>query len=106
MDRHRTSLTDGIPDGSVAVLRQHQTLQLYNGLMCKSARSGRRTERLEFRIGGRPFGEVMRAVTRREPKQTRRVVLRALPQRQFAAVEVRLADLALLLRGVWIIGGG
>src|SRR5215831_1391801 len=69
-------------------------------------RSRRFTERLELGIGGKPFLDVFRAATRRQPEQAHRLVLRIEPQRQFAAVEIGFADLALLSLGVRIIGGG
>src|SRR4030095_10271006 len=58
------------------------------------AGSRRCTERLELRIGGEPFVGVSRAAARRQLEQAHRLVLRTLPQRQFAAVEIGFADLA------------
>jgi hypothetical protein len=40
-----------------------------------------------------------RTIARRQPEQARRLVLRTLPQHQFAAVEIGLADLTLFLAG-------
>src|SRR2546430_17322864 len=68
-------------------------------MLCALCGAGSRrcTERLELRIGGEPFVDVSRAAARRQLEQAHRLVLRTLPQRQYAAVEIGFADLALLL---------
>jgi hypothetical protein len=52
----------------------------------------RHAKPLEFRIGDIPYVGVLRAV--REAEQANCLALRALLQRQFAAIEIGLADLA------------
>src|ERR1700746_1254635 len=77
-----------------------------SGTTAEVVGSRRFTERLELRISGEPFVDVSRAAACRQPEQAHRLVLRTKPQRQFAAVEIGFAELALLLRGVRIVGSG
>src|SRR6516162_10618457 len=79
-----------------------------SGAWCRHSLRLLRTcaERLKFGIGSCPLVPSSPAARDGEPKQPRRLVLRAALQCEFRAVEIDPADLVYLCGSIWVVGCG